>query len=104
MRGYGLAGNIRRHYLRAVLYALVSLLLVGVGLGFTQLDPIKALFFAAVINGVISAPIMAVMMHMSGDPKIMGQFVVTRRLKILGWSATTVMALAVVAMFVQIAH
>ena len=78
--------------------------MIGVGLGFTHLDPIKALFFAAVINGVISAPIMAVMMHMSGDPKIMGQFVVTRRLKILGWSATTVMALAVVAMFVQIAH
>jgi Mn2+/Fe2+ NRAMP family transporter len=78
--------------------------MIGVGLGFTHLDPIKALFFAAVINGVISAPIMAVMMHMSGDPKIMGQFVVTRRLKILGWSATTVMAIAVVAMFVQIAH
>jgi NRAMP (natural resistance-associated macrophage protein)-like metal ion transporter len=78
--------------------------MIGVGLGFTHLDPIKALFFAAVINGVISAPIMAVMMHMSGDPKIMGQFIVTRRLKILGWSATTVMALAVVAMFVQIAH
>jgi Mn2+/Fe2+ NRAMP family transporter len=78
--------------------------MIGIGLGFTHLDPIKALFFAAVINGVISAPIVAVMKHMSGDPKIMGQFVVTRRLKILGWSATTLMALAVVAMFVQIAH
>jgi NRAMP (natural resistance-associated macrophage protein)-like metal ion transporter len=76
--------------------------LIGVGLGFTRLDPIKALFFAAVINGVISAPIMAVMMRMASDPKVMGKFVVTRRLQILGWFATVVMGLAVVAMFVQI--
>jgi NRAMP (natural resistance-associated macrophage protein)-like metal ion transporter len=76
--------------------------LIGVGLGFTRLDPIKALFFAAVINGVISAPIMAVMMRMASDPKIMGKFVVTRRLRMLGWFATAVMGLAVVAMFVQI--
>jgi Mn2+/Fe2+ NRAMP family transporter len=75
--------------------------MVGVGLGFTRLDPIKALFFAAVINGVISAPIMVVMMRMASNPKIMGEFIVTRRLKILGWAATAVMAVAVAAMFVQ---
>jgi NRAMP (natural resistance-associated macrophage protein)-like metal ion transporter len=75
--------------------------LVGVGLGFTRLDPIKALFYAAVVNGVISAPIMVVMMRMASNPKIMGKFVVTRRLRILGWAATTVMAIAVSAMFIQ---
>ncbi len=75
--------------------------LVGVVLGFTRLDPIKALFYAAVINGVISAPIMVVMMRMASNPEIMGQFVVTRRLRILGWAATTVMAIAVAAMFFQ---
>ncbi len=75
--------------------------LVGVGLGFTRLNPIKALFYAAVINGVISAPIMAVMMRMASNPKIMGEFVVTRRLRILGWVATTVMAVTVAAMFIQ---
>jgi NRAMP (natural resistance-associated macrophage protein)-like metal ion transporter len=75
--------------------------LVGVGLGFTRLDPIKALFYAAVINGVISAPIMTVMMRMASNPEIMGEFVVTRRLRILGWTATTVMAIAVAAMFIQ---
>src|SRR6202165_1390584 len=74
---------------------------VGVGLGFTRLDPIKALFYAAVINGVISAPIMVVMMRMASNPEIMGEFVVTRRLRILGWTATTVMAIAVAAMFIQ---
>jgi Mn2+/Fe2+ NRAMP family transporter len=75
--------------------------LVGVGLGFTRLDPIKALFFAAVINGVISAPIMVVIMRMASNPEIMGEFVVTRRLRILGWASTTVMAIAVAAMFIQ---
>lgn len=75
--------------------------LVGVGLAFTRLDPIKALFYAAVINGVISVPIMVVMMRMASNPKIMGQFVVTPRLRILGWAATAVMAVAVAAMFIQ---
>jgi Mn2+/Fe2+ NRAMP family transporter len=75
--------------------------LVGVGLGFTRLDPIKALFFAAVINGVISAPIMVIIMRMASNPEIMGEFVVTRRLRILGWASTTVMAIAVAAMFIQ---
>ena len=75
--------------------------MVGVGLGFTRLDPIKALFYAAVINGVISPPIMVVMMRMASNPEMMGAFVVTRRLRILGWVATTIMGIAVAAMFVQ---
>jgi NRAMP (natural resistance-associated macrophage protein)-like metal ion transporter len=75
--------------------------MIGVGLGFTRLDPIKALFYAAVINGVMSPPIMMVMMRMASNPKIMGKFVVTLRLRILGWVATTVMAVAVAAMFIQ---
>jgi NRAMP (natural resistance-associated macrophage protein)-like metal ion transporter len=75
--------------------------MIGVGLGFTRLDPIKALFYAAVINGVMSPPIMMVMMRMASNPKIMGKFVVTLRLRILGWVATTVMAVAVAAMLIQ---
>jgi Mn2+/Fe2+ NRAMP family transporter len=75
--------------------------MVGVGLGFTRLDPIKALFYAAVINGVISVPIMVVMMRMASNRAIMGEFTVTRRLSLLGWAATAVMAVAVAAMFIQ---
>jgi NRAMP (natural resistance-associated macrophage protein)-like metal ion transporter len=73
--------------------------LLGVAVGFTKLDPIKALFYAAVVNGVISVPIMVMMMRMANNPEIMGEFVVTRRLRILGWGATVVMAVAVTAMF-----
>jgi NRAMP (natural resistance-associated macrophage protein)-like metal ion transporter len=75
--------------------------LVGVGLGFTHIDPIKALYWAAVVNGVISAPIMAVMMLMSANPKVMGEFVIGPRLKVLGWAATAVMGVAVVFMLLQ---
>jgi NRAMP (natural resistance-associated macrophage protein)-like metal ion transporter len=75
--------------------------LIGVGLGFTSIDPIKALYWAAVINGVISVPIMFVMMRMVANPKIMGEFVVGQRLSILGWLATAVMTLAVAVMLIQ---
>lgn len=72
--------------------------LLGVMLNFTPVDPIKALFWSAVINGVIAVPIMVIMMAMAAKPEIMGQFVVTPRLQILGWLATAVMALAVLMM------
>jgi len=71
----------------------------GVLLDFTPIDPIKALFWCAVINGIIAVPIMIVMMLLADDPRVMGTFTVTRRLKTLGWLATWTMAAAVVAMF-----
>jgi NRAMP (natural resistance-associated macrophage protein)-like metal ion transporter len=72
--------------------------LIGVGLCFTSIDPIKALFWSAVINGVISVPIMAVMMLIATRSEIMGRFIISNRLRILGWLCTTVMAMAVTAM------
>jgi NRAMP (natural resistance-associated macrophage protein)-like metal ion transporter len=82
-------------------YAIIALAtLGGVVLDFTPIDPIKALFWSAVINGVIAVPIMIVMMLLADDPHVMGPFTVTRRLKALGWLATWTMAAAVVAMFV----
>ncbi len=73
--------------------------LIGVGLCFTSLDPIKALFWSAVINGVISVPIMVVMMLMAARTDVMGRFVISRRLRLGGWAATVFMAIAVAAMF-----
>ena len=55
--------------------------LIGIALGFTSIDPIKALYWSAVINGVISVPIMVVMMLMAVRPEIMGQFVISTGLK-----------------------
>jgi NRAMP (natural resistance-associated macrophage protein)-like metal ion transporter len=78
---------------------IVVATLAGVGLVFAPIDPIKALYWSAVINGVISIPIMAVMMLMAARVDIMGRLVITRRLKVLGWLCTGVMTLAVAAMF-----
>ena len=74
---------------------------LGLALGFTHIDPIKALFWAAVLNGVIAVPIMAVMMRMAVRADIMGPFVITRKLQRLGWFATVAMTLAVAAMIVS---
>ncbi|MBC7682039.1 MAG: divalent metal cation transporter [Ferruginibacter sp.] len=81
-------------------YAIIAIsTLIGIALGFTPIDPIKALYWSAVINGVISVPIMLVMMLMAVRPDIMGKFIISAKLKLLGWLATAMMALAVVAMF-----
>ncbi len=81
---------------------LIAATTIGVALNFTEIDPVKALIWSAVINGVISVPIMAVMMLMAVRPEIMGRFTVRRRLRNLGWLATGVMALAVVAMLLAL--
>ena len=72
---------------------------IGTGLIFTPIDPMKALYWSAVINGVISVPIMVVMMLMAARTDIMGRLVVRPRLRRLGWLSTAVMAAAVIAMF-----
>lgn len=74
--------------------------LIGMALGFTSIDPIKALFWSAVINGVISVPIMAVMMLMAVRSDIMGGFVLKLPLKILGWGCTGGMLFAVGVMLI----
>ena len=81
-------------------YAIIAIsTLLGVVLCFTPINPIKALYLSAVINGIISVPIMSVMMLMAVRPEIMGIFAISPRLRILGWVCTAVMAAAVMAMF-----
>ena len=82
-------------------YSIITLAtLIGAGIDFTDIDPIRALIWSAMLNGVIAVPIMALMMRMAVRDDIMGPFVITKRLQRLGWVATTLMALAVIAMFV----
>jgi Mn2+/Fe2+ NRAMP family transporter len=78
---------------------IVASTAIGVLLCFTPINPIKALYWSAVLNGVISVPIMVVMMSMSARPEIMGKFVIRGNLKVMGWLATLAMGLAVFAMF-----
>ena len=81
-------------------YGIIALAtLGGVVLDFTSIDPVQALIWSAVINGVIAIPIMAVMMIMASKPEIMGAFVIKKKLRILGWSATVLMLITVITMF-----
>ncbi len=80
-------------------YAIIALsTLIGVALCFTKVDPIKALYWSAVINGVIAVPVMVVMMLLASRKEVMGELIISRRLSVLGWLCTALMALAVLAM------
>ena len=64
----------------------------------TQFNPIRMLFWSAVVNGVVAVPLMAAMMLVVGNRKIMGAFAASRLLMIFGWAATALMMLVVAAM------
>ena len=70
----------------------------GVILCFTPADPVRELFWSAVLNGVIAVPIMIVMMLLAGRAGVMGANVIGSRLRWLGWLATAVMAATILAM------
>jgi Mn2+/Fe2+ NRAMP family transporter len=80
-------------------YATIAVAtLTGVLINFSPVDPIRALYWSAVINGVVAVPVMGVMMLMSANSNIMGKFAVAGPLKVVGWTATIVMAAATVGM------
>ena len=70
----------------------------GVLLNFSSIDPIKALFWSAVINGVVAAPVMVLMMHLSSHRPAMGDFKLSPGLAVMGWIATGVMAVAAISL------
>ncbi len=73
---------------------------IGVLLNFSSIDPVKALYWSAVLNGVVAVPVMMAMMHLSMRPQIMAKFTLPRPLQIVGWIATVAMAITVIAMLV----
>jgi NRAMP (natural resistance-associated macrophage protein)-like metal ion transporter len=79
--------------------AIAVATLLGAGLNFSPIDPIKALFWSAVINGVVAVPVMVMMMHLSSNRPAMGDFRLPVGLKIVGWLATLVMAAAAIGLF-----
>jgi Mn2+/Fe2+ NRAMP family transporter len=72
--------------------------LIGVGLNFTPINPIKALYWSAVINGIVAVPVMVILMQMTAERRIMGEFTVKGPLRILGWLSTVAMAACVTGM------
>jgi NRAMP (natural resistance-associated macrophage protein)-like metal ion transporter len=80
-------------------YAVIAFsTFAGVLLNVTHVDPIKALFWSAVVNGIASAPIMVVIMFLATGRRVMGTFRLPLRLRVLGWGATGVMAISACAL------
>ena len=69
--------------------------LIGVLINFVGLDPIKALFWSAVINGVVAVPLMVIIMLMAMRRDVMGPLVLPRALWAMGWLCTGTMAVAI---------
>ncbi len=85
-------------------YAIIAAsTLIGFGLTFTPLDPIRMLIWSAIINGVVAVPIMAMMMLIVTHRDAMGRFRASRPLAIAGWGATGLMAITVAAMVISMA-
>ena len=87
---------------KAFYATIVIATLLGVLMVFSPLDPIKALFWSAVINGVVAVPVMAMMMLITSNKKIMGRFTVVGALRVIGWLATAVMAAATIGMGITV--
>ncbi len=96
-------GLARKPRKAVAFYATIALAtMVGALINFSPIDPIKALYWSAVVNGVVAVPVMAIMMAMTANAKIMGEFAVGGALRAVGWVATAVMAAAVVGMVIAL--
>lgn len=99
---YGWKASLSNRFRDAKGFYLIIIAATGVGtlMGYFEVDPIKALVWSAIVNGVISVPIMAAMMWVGQSERLMGPYTMSLRHRFFGWSATGVMALAVLVMFV----
>jgi Mn2+/Fe2+ NRAMP family transporter len=97
----GVAGSLDAKPLKArTFYATIAVTtMAGASLNSVGVDPVRALYWAAVVNGVLAAPLMAVMMLIVRNKRAMGQLTLSRRATILGWCATSVMFAATLLFF-----
>lgn len=92
-------GLDRKFYDARAFYATIAVATaVGVGITFTPVNPIEALFWSAVINGIIAVPVLVLMIMMASDRRLMKKQTIGRTLKWLGWTTTIVMGLTAIAM------
>jgi len=87
-------------------YGVLAVTMIGgVAMNFIPIDPIRALFWSAVVNGVVAPPIMVAMMLIGQSSRIMKAFTISRTLVVFGWAATLVMfvvaALSIASWFLK---
>jgi len=96
-------GLARKPKEAAAFYAVLALSAgIGIALNFTSINPISALYWSAVINGVLAVPVMVLLMFMARRKDVMGRFVIGGWLYWLGWLSTSAMLLSVIAMAVGV--
>ena len=88
---------------QAFYVTLVVASVVGIIINFLPVDPIRALYWSAVINGVMVAPIIAFMMLLACSRRVMGDFTLSLPLKLLGWVTVVAMGLCVVGLLATMA-
>jgi Mn2+/Fe2+ NRAMP family transporter len=98
---YGWKASLSHGFHEAKGFYLIIIAATGIGtvMGFLEVDPIKALVWSAIVNGVISVPIMAALMWIGQSKRLMGKYTISARHRFFGWAATLVMTVAVVLMF-----
>jgi Mn2+/Fe2+ NRAMP family transporter len=87
---------------RSFYLVIIGVTLAGTALIFVGLNPIRALYWAAVINGIVAVPIMILMMHIGSNRRIMSGFTLGPRLRLFGWIATVVMFAAAVGLLLTL--
>ena len=97
----GLSGSLAAKPLKARFFygVIAATTFAGASLSALGINPIKALYWSAVINGILAAPLMALMMLIVRNPKAMGELVAGRKLAVVGWAATLTMAAATAIFF-----
>lgn len=98
----GLRGSLDAKPLSARLFygTIAATTLAGASLNAIGIDPVRALYWAAVVNGVLAAPLMVVMMSIVRNPRAMGRLTLQPRSTIMGWGATAIMLFAALLFFV----
>ena len=79
---------------------IVVSVFLGLAIQYTPISPMKALFWSAVINGVIAVPLMVVVILLVSKKSVMGKFTASRPIVILGWVAVAVMGFAAIGMLI----
>jgi NRAMP (natural resistance-associated macrophage protein)-like metal ion transporter len=98
---FGISGSLDAKPTKARLFygTIAVITMLGVSLQYVGIDPARALYWAAVVNGVLAAPLMVMMMLIVRNPRAMGRLTLGRRATITGWIATGVMAVATIVFF-----
>jgi Mn2+/Fe2+ NRAMP family transporter len=99
---FGWVGGLNHKFKDARLfYGVIAVAtLFGVMLNFLGIDPIKALYWSAILNGALAAPLMAAMLFIATNRRIMGKLTLSPMMRISGWVATIVMAGATLAFLI----